>query len=44
MAKKLNYMPWLSIIAGVLVLVAPDILRWVVGIYLVVWGIGEWQK
>jgi uncharacterized membrane protein HdeD (DUF308 family) len=28
-----------ALVAGILVLVWPDILRWVLGIFLVVWGI-----
>ena len=29
----------LTVIAGLLVLVSPKMLRWVVGLYLLVWGI-----
>jgi cytochrome c biogenesis protein CcdA len=29
----------LAIIAGVLVLVWPDLMRWIVGIFLIVWGL-----
>jgi cytochrome c biogenesis protein CcdA len=29
----------LAIVAGLLILVFPDLLRWIVGIFLIVWGI-----
>jgi uncharacterized membrane protein HdeD (DUF308 family) len=29
----------LAIIAGVLILVSPSLLTWIVGIYLIIWGI-----
>jgi cytochrome c biogenesis protein CcdA len=28
-----------AIVAGILVLVWPDLIRWVIGIFLIVWGI-----
>ena len=31
--------PIIAIIAGILILVLPALLRWVVGIFLIVWGI-----
>ena len=31
--------PIIAIIAGVLILVLPALLRWVVGIFLIVWGV-----
>ena len=29
----------IAIVAGILILVFPDLLRWIVGIFLIVWGI-----
>ncbi len=29
----------IAIVAGILILVLPDLLRWIVGIFLIVWGI-----
>jgi uncharacterized membrane protein HdeD (DUF308 family) len=29
----------LAIIAGILVLIWPDFVRWIVGIFLIVWGV-----
>ena len=29
----------LSIVAGLLVLVRPELVRWIIGIFLIVWGI-----
>ena len=29
----------IAIVAGVIILALPDLLRWIVGIFLVVWGI-----
>jgi cytochrome c biogenesis protein CcdA len=29
----------LAIVAGLLILVFPDLLRWIVGIFLIIWGI-----
>ena len=29
----------IAIIAGILILAFPDLLRWIVGIFLIVWGI-----
>jgi len=31
--------PILAIIAGILVLLLPNLLRWIIGIFLIVWGI-----
>ena len=31
--------PIIAIIAGVLVLLLPNLIRWIIGIYLIVWGI-----
>lgn len=31
----------IAIIAGVLILVMPGLLRWIVGIFLIVWGVLE---
>lgn len=44
MAKSKNLMPIISIVAGVIVLAMPDIIRWVVGLYLLIWGILELKK
>jgi len=29
----------IAILAGILVLVWPDLIRWVIGIFLIVWGV-----
>ena len=29
----------IAIVAGLLILLLPDLLRWIVGIFLIVWGI-----
>lgn len=29
----------LSVVAGLLVLILPELLRWVIGIFLIVWGL-----
>jgi len=29
----------IAIVAGLLILVFPDLLRWIVGVFLIVWGI-----
>ena len=29
----------LAILAGILVIVMPELIRWIVGIFLIVWGI-----
>jgi hypothetical protein len=31
--------PIIAIIAGILILLLPALLRWVVGIFLIVWGV-----
>ncbi len=31
--------PIIAIIAGVLVLLLPNLIRWIIGIYLIVWGV-----
>ncbi|MFC2008695.1 DUF3096 domain-containing protein [Chloroflexota bacterium] len=31
--------PVLAIIAGILVLVLPRLMRWIIGIFLIVWGV-----
>ena len=31
-----------AVVAGILVLAWPDLLRWVIGIFLIVWGILTW--
>ncbi|MFW6056931.1 MAG: DUF3096 domain-containing protein [Chloroflexota bacterium] len=31
--------PVLAIIAGILVLLLPNLLRWILGIFLIVWGV-----
>lgn len=41
MAKKKTLVPAISIVAGIVVLAAPGILRWVIGLYLIIWGILE---
>ncbi len=28
----------IAILAGILILVAPDLLRWIVGLFLIIWG------
>jgi hypothetical protein len=28
----------LAIVAGVLVLIWPDLIRWIIGVFLIVWG------
>ena len=42
MAKKIDksiIMGILAIVAGLLVLLWPDLVRWVIGIFLIVWGV-----
>jgi uncharacterized membrane protein HdeD (DUF308 family) len=39
MPKKSILMGILAIVAGILVLIFPDSIRWVVGIFLIVWGV-----
>ena len=39
MAKKSIIMGILAIVAGLLVLLWPDLVRWVIGIFLIVWGV-----
>ena len=39
MPKKSILMGILAIIAGLLVLILPDLVRWVIGIFLIVWGV-----
>lgn len=29
----------LAVVAGILVLIRPELVRWIIGIYLIVWGI-----
>ncbi len=29
----------IAVVAGILILALPDLLRWIVGIFLIVWGI-----
>ncbi len=29
----------IAVVAGLLILILPDLLRWIVGIFLIVWGI-----
>lgn len=29
----------IGIVAGILILVFPDLVRWIIGIFLIVWGI-----
>jgi uncharacterized membrane protein HdeD (DUF308 family) len=29
----------LAIVAGILVLIFPDFVRWIIGVFLIVWGI-----
>lgn len=40
--KNLN--PVLSIVAGILVLAVPSLLRWVVGVFLIVMGVTALMK
>lgn len=40
--KNLN--PVLSIVAGILVLTVPSLLRWVVGVFLIVMGVTALMK
>ena len=35
----INLSPILAIIAGIMVLLLPKLLRWIVGIFLIVWGV-----
>jgi len=39
MSKKSILMGILAIVAGLLVLIWPDLVRWVIGIFLIVWGV-----
>ncbi len=39
MPKKSILMGILAIVAGLLVLILPDLVRWVIGIFLIVWGV-----
>jgi len=39
MPKKSVLMGILAIVAGLLVLIWPDLVRWVIGIFLIVWGV-----
>ena len=39
MVKKSIIMGILAIVAGLLVLIWPDLVRWVIGIFLIVWGV-----
>jgi uncharacterized membrane protein HdeD (DUF308 family) len=39
MPKKSILMGILAIVAGLLVLIWPDLVRWVIGIFLIVWGV-----
>lgn len=39
MAKKTNLTAIVSIIAGIITLIFPDILAWVVGLYLIIAGV-----
>jgi hypothetical protein len=39
MPNKSILMGILAIVAGILVLIFPDSIRWVVGIFLIVWGV-----
>ena len=39
MPKKSILMGILAIVAGLLVLIFPDFVRWVIGIFLIVWGV-----
>ena len=39
MAKKTNLMAILAIIVGIIVLAAPQVLAWAVGLYLIITGI-----
>ena len=40
--KNLN--PIISIVAGILVLAVPSLLRWVIGVYLIVIGVSALMK
>ena len=35
----INLSPILAIIAGIMVLLLPKLLRWIIGIFLIVWGV-----
>ena len=39
MVKKSIIMGILAIVAGLLVLIWPEFVRWVIGIFLIVWGV-----
>jgi len=39
MPKKSILMGILAIVAGLLVLILPDLVRWVIGVFLIVWGV-----
>lgn len=39
MPKTSILMGILAIVAGLLVLIWPDLVRWVIGIFLIVWGV-----
>ena len=39
MPKKSILMGILAIVAGLLVLILPELVRWVIGIFLIVWGV-----
>jgi uncharacterized membrane protein HdeD (DUF308 family) len=39
MSKKNILMGILAIVAGILVMIFPDSIRWIIGIFLVVWGV-----
>ena len=39
MPKKSILIGILAIVAGLLVLIWPDLVRWVIGIFLIVWGV-----
>jgi uncharacterized membrane protein HdeD (DUF308 family) len=39
MPNKSIIMGILAIVAGLLVLIWPDLVRWVIGIFLIVWGV-----
>ncbi len=34
-----NLSPIIAIIAGAMVLLLPNLIRWIIGIYLIVWGV-----
>ena len=44
MAKTKNMVPIISIIAGIIILAAPHLIQWIVGLYLIIWGILELKK